>query len=276
MADRATWEERYPNPLRTLSYGGGVQSTALLVLAARGEVPVDVAIHANVGDDSEDPRTIAYLRDVIAPWADGKIDLRVRSKKGETLKEKLLRPELKGVPIPIRRSEGGPPAPRACTADFKIGVVRKEARAMGGAERGHLVHVGISTDEAQRAGRRTTDAKWERLEYPLLDLGLSRNDCINIVTDEGLPEPPPSACWFCPFHTPVVWSEMRYERPGLFEQAADLEQAINDRLATHGRDPVYLTRFGRPLRDAIGPGVQLPMFSSIDNDGACDSGHCFL
>lgn len=263
----------YPTPLRTLSYGGGVQSTALLVLAAGGDIDIDVAIHANVGDDSEDPLTIAYLRDHVIPWADGRVDLRVRSHHKRTLREQLLRGEIKGVHLPIRRSDGGPPGPRSCTADWKVGVVRKEAQSMGGEERGHLVHLGISTDEAHRAARKTTDVKWERLCYPLLDLGLSRNDCINVVVDEGLPEPPPSSCFFCPLHTTQAWSEMRRDRPEVFAAAADMERRINERLASHDRDPVYLSRFGRPLADALGPGVQLPMMLD-DADGGCDSGYC--
>jgi hypothetical protein len=41
--------------VRAISYGGGVQSTALLVLAARREIDFPLAIFANVGDDSEHP-----------------------------------------------------------------------------------------------------------------------------------------------------------------------------------------------------------------------------
>jgi hypothetical protein len=38
-----------------ISYGGGVQSTAMLVLAIRGQLgyQIDAALFANVGDDSE-------------------------------------------------------------------------------------------------------------------------------------------------------------------------------------------------------------------------------
>ena len=34
-----------------ISYGGGVQSTALIVLAATGRIHADAALFANVGDD---------------------------------------------------------------------------------------------------------------------------------------------------------------------------------------------------------------------------------
>ena len=41
--------------MRTFSFGGGVQSTAVLVLQAQNKLPepYDVFLFANVGDDSE-------------------------------------------------------------------------------------------------------------------------------------------------------------------------------------------------------------------------------
>jgi hypothetical protein len=38
---------------RVVSYGGGVQSNALLVLAAQGRIDYRTFLFANVGDDSE-------------------------------------------------------------------------------------------------------------------------------------------------------------------------------------------------------------------------------
>ncbi|MFJ6212306.1 hypothetical protein ACIQGZ_03095 [Streptomyces sp. NPDC092296] len=55
--------------MRAISYGGGVQSTALLVLAAKREIDYTTFLFANVGDDSERPATLAYIRDFAAPFA---------------------------------------------------------------------------------------------------------------------------------------------------------------------------------------------------------------
>jgi len=46
--------------LRAISYGGGVQSTALVVLAAQGVIDFPLALFANVGEDAE-PDTIRYV-----------------------------------------------------------------------------------------------------------------------------------------------------------------------------------------------------------------------
>ena len=47
--------------IKVFSFGGGVQSVAVLALAARGAVEYDAFVFANVAIDSESPHTIEYL-----------------------------------------------------------------------------------------------------------------------------------------------------------------------------------------------------------------------
>ncbi|MFE1787169.1 hypothetical protein ACFW7J_01990 [Streptomyces sp. NPDC059525] len=114
--------------MRVISYGGGVQSTALLVLAARRDISYATFLFANVGDDSEHPATLAYIRDVAAPFAASAglelHQLRRTRRDGttETLMERLNRPGIRSIPIPVRMANGAP-GRRSCTADFKIKVV---------------------------------------------------------------------------------------------------------------------------------------------------------
>lgn len=79
-------------------------------------------------------------------------------------------------------------------------------------------------------------------------------------------------------HRPQVWSEMRRDEPVLFRKSVELERLLNERRDTLGKDHVYLTRFGRPLDEAIGE-AQTPLF---EGDGltagefeTCDEGVCF-
>ncbi|MGW1662787.1 hypothetical protein [Streptomyces microflavus] len=58
-----------PTPIRSISYGGGVQSTALLVLAAQERIDFRTFLMANVGDDSEHPGTLRYLEEYARPFA---------------------------------------------------------------------------------------------------------------------------------------------------------------------------------------------------------------
>lgn len=309
--------------VRFISYGGGVQSTALGVLAARGQIDFDTLVMANVGDDSEDPRTLAYVRDTFIPYAKDHgltvhvLDRVKRDGTVETLWGRLMKEESRSLPIPVRMDNGAP-GTRACTADFKIKVTGKWAKQQGAhggrscdkhvvpavcarhqrdqAKRPCRLHpadgcadcapanlatvgIGISRDEMMRANSRRHEPH-ERIVYPLIGMGeetglsLSRQDCMNLIHDEGLPVPPKSSCFFCPFHRPQALVELRRERPDLFDRSVQLERTLNERRARLGKDPVWLTRFARPLDEAIAePENLLPMFDEVD--GQCDSGRCF-
>ena len=68
---------------------------------------------------------------------------------------------------------------------------------------------------------------------------------------------------------------MQRQEPELFAQACDLEALLIARRRQLGRDPVYLTRFGRPLAEAIpeAAGEQPALFDGPDFDN-CESGYC--
>lgn len=285
--------------LRSISYGGGVQSTALLVLAATGRIDFPLFVFANVGKDSERAATLRYVEEYAKPYAAehgvelAEVQRVKRDGTVETLHGRLVRPGSRSLPIPVRMSNGAP-GTRSCTADFKIKVVGKEMKRRGAtagrpcrAHRPELspgcpkcvqprvatIGIGISVDEIHRANNRITEPH-ERIVYPLLDLGLRRIDCERIIRIAGLPVPPKSSCYFCPFHRPETWHDMRREEPEEFEKACQLEDLLNERRDELGKDHVYLTRFNKPLREAIPDGVDLlPMFDEAD--GACDSGYCF-
>ncbi|MBB4701910.1 phosphoadenosine phosphosulfate reductase [Sphaerisporangium siamense] len=264
--------------VKVVSYGGGVQSTALLALAARREIDFRTFLFANVGDDSEHPATLAYVREIAIPYAARAglevQELRRRRRDGstETLMQRLNRPATRSIPIPVRMANGAP-GRRNCTTDFKIKVIGRWLREHGAtAEHPAAVAIGISLDEIHRANRRRREPH-ELIEYPLLDLGLRRSDCEHIITEVGLPVPPKSSCFFCPFRTVGAWRHQRKHEPELFALSVQLEEMINERRAALGRDSVYLTRYGRPLPQAI-RADDLGDSSIDEGDGSCDSGWC--
>lgn len=262
--------------IRSVSYGAGVQSTALLVLASQGEIDFDLFLFANVGDDSEHPATLRFYREHAVPFAAGHgiemMELHRTWKRGErkgrveTLRSRL---DAGRTAIPVRRTKDGPPMSRSCTADFKVAVLGDELRRRGAtAERPATVGLGISTDEIERATPGIDPrSPWQRRVYPLLDLGLRRTDCQQIIADAGLPVPPPSSCWFCPFHDAEEWRRLLDQEPALFAEAVAIERHLTD-TSSDGR-PVYLTRHGVPLDQAI-TSDQL----RLDGMDGCDSGFC--
>lgn len=264
--------------LRIVSYGGGVQSTALLVLAAQSVIDFPVFLFSNVGDDSEHPDTITYVRSVAMPYAaEHGIEMHelhrvMRGGTRRTLLQDLSR-DSRTINIPVRMANGAP-GRRACTADYKIKVVSKWLKAHGATEDDPaVVAIGFSTDEIERSTNRI-DIPTERVAYPLLDLGINRGECETIIRRAGLPVPPKSACWFCPFHRPSTWAEMRRDEPELFWRSVELERLLNRRRDMLGKDHVYFTRFGRPLDEAIAE-AQPSLFSDHGGVETCDSGSCF-
>lgn len=250
-----------------VSYGGGVQSTALLVLAAKGYIPHRTFLFSNVGDDSEHPETLSYVREVAFDYA-AKHGIRLEelhkeptrgrfAGQRETLYASLMHPDSRSIQIPVRMADTGSPGNRRCTTDFKHRVVGQWLQRHGATAATPVrVAIGISTDEWERASSRR-ETPHELPEYPLLTLewrgrrGLSRNDCEQAIRDAGLPVPRKSSCYFCPFHKPSEFADLARTAPVLFEKACHLEDTINGRRDTLGKDHVYLTRFGRPLRDVI-------------------------
>lgn len=308
--------------LRTVSYGGGVQSTALLVLAAQGKIDFRTFLFANVGNDSERSSTLRYVREVAAPYAEAHgIDLQELHRlptKGvariecwyggaaeplpadlrgdgtalcpscgrvvkvidgmfewhlqpETLWGRLTREGSRSLPIPVRMSNGAP-GQRSCTADFKIRVIGRWLQDHGATDAlPATVALGISADEIERAKPGIDpQATYQFRVYPLLDLGLRRSDCRRIISDAGLPVPDKSACFFCPFHDMETWRSMARDEPDEFEKACWLEEHLTGVRARLGKDPVFFTRFGIPLRQVAS--ADQAVFD-LGMDG-CDSGWC--
>ncbi len=263
--------------IKVFSYGGGVQSTAALALAATGRIDYKTFLFCNVGEDSENPATLTYIETVAKPYAKEHgieiIELqRVWHGEPDTLYQSVMRPD-RNIGIPARLSNGAP-GNRACTSDFKIKVVCRWLRTHGAsAKNPAYVGMGISLDEFQRM-RTDSGIAYEKLEYPLIDLRLTRQDCIQIIQKAGLPVPPKSSCWFCPYHKLREWQLLRQNNPELFWKAASLEEWINQkREVVMGKDKVWLTRKLIPLARATTEFVQGDMF---DDEDACESGYCMV
>lgn len=259
------------------SCGGGVQSTACLVLAAQGKIPYGTFVFANVGDKAESPETIKYIAQVLKPYATlhgiAWVELQRRRRDGTPvdLFDDLHRP-IRSINIPVRMSNGAP-GNRNCTVEFKIKPIAKWIKRNAP---GCILGKGISTDEPHRATP-SRESDGYTSAYPLIELGISRNDCLRIVREAGLPQPPKSSCWFCPYKTTDQWITMRRQKPELFAATAELERMLNQKRATIGKDAVYISGLGArkalPIDQAI-PN-QLGLFPEwIDEQDGCESGYC--
>lgn len=261
--------------IRAISYGGGVQSTALLVLQAQRRIDFPLFIFANVGNQAENPETLTYLRNVAMPYAKANgIELVERSwvtRKGETrdLYEDLLRQD-RSVHIPVRLQSGAF-GNRLCTIRYKIEVVGRELKKRGATEADPaVVGIGISTDEISRAQVGVPKKQpWTTKVNPLLDLGYSRRECMRIVADAGLQVPPKSSCSFCPFQGVSQWRHQRDTNPDLFKRNCELDELLSLRHKELRGDRAGLLHATLPLAQVVESGDDQLSF-----EGVCDIGSC--
>ena len=274
-------------PIHAFSFGGGVQSTAALVLAAQGRLPAtddsnrwDVFLFANVGEKAEHPETLRYVEEYAKPYAAKHgIELReLRKQLRDGTTDDLyatLRGSEKSIGIPVRM-ESGAPASRTCTVSWKIRPIAKELRRMGARDedgKRAIMGIGISLDEIQRAkhwGVVDPQLPHQVKEYPLLRLEMRREDALREIADAGLPQPPRSACWFCPFHSLDEWRRLRRDHPDLFAYAEQMERRIQERQRQLGRGSLWMTRHARPLGEVVSDQLVLDL-----EESPCDSGRCF-
>jgi hypothetical protein len=250
-----------------------VQSTALLVLAVQGRIDFPLFLFANVGDNAENPATLAYITEHAVPYALAHgielVELRWVDRTGRTrdLYDDLLRQE-NSLTIPLRDTGGF--GPRKCTGRYKIDVVARELRDRGAQpDDPAVIAMGISTDEYQRA-RVGVDRQhpWTTRVNPLLDLGLSRTDCRRVIAEAGLPVPAKSSCWFCPFQGPEQWRSRRRNEPGLWGRAVELDRVMSERHTRLRTGPAGLASPTLPLDQAVDDQLVL------DGMDGCDSGWC--
>ncbi len=143
---------------------------------------------------------------------------------------------------------------RQCTTEFKIVPIRRKVRELAGLTRKRsptypVVEqwIGISTDEIIRA-KPSFDA-WQVKRFPLIEMRMSRADCLAWPKRHDYPLPPKSACIGCPFHDDARWRQLRDHDPDAWSEAVDVDRAIRSGLRGI-RGEVFLHRSAVPLDEA--------------------------
>lgn len=280
-----TLELHPPDGLVVVSYGGGVNSVALLVaLRQAGVVPRAITM-ADPG--SERRRTIWYRDTVLPPvlerWGFPPITVvdrvtegqhRKRAWRLETLEQECLRTKtLPSVAYGWKK----------CSAKYKAEpqwwwLERQPwARAEWDADRRLVRCIGYDADEEQRvrpqmmnSSERARFVPW----YPLVDAGITREGCERLIADAGLPSPGKSACTYCPNNTLDEWKQLRRDEPEAFARAVAMSRLAEPgltapdvvglmRCAPHGRRQLHVW-----AEDAYPR--QLDLFEERDNPMPCE------
>ncbi len=239
--------------LTIISLGAGVQSSAMALMAAKGELPTpNYCIFADTGFESKSCYLYLDLLEKILPFPI------IRVSAGN------IKDDLKNY---INESKRMPNAPfftkekatgkkgmlrRQCTDGYKIQPIRQKIRQLSGVKKGkHFPKdkyveqwIGISTDEIQRM--KPARDKYILNRHPLIEMKMSRQDCINWMKKNEFPLPEKSACIFCPYHNDNFWYEMKKNNRSEFNEAVEIDKFIrkgNDKLTSE----LYLHRSLKPL-----------------------------
>jgi len=234
-----------------VSYGGGIQSTALVVLAMRECWAIDEIVHVDLVD-AESPRTREYV-DYFRRWLRDGYGRDITVIERNMYWDMLDNPAF--TPVPWRGRRERFMLQRQCTRQYKVAPLTRYLYDRYPGERVGLM-LGISVDEYHRM-RDSSAARIEHV-YPLVDRRLTRWQCRDIIERAGLVVPSKSSCWFCPYRSIRSQWALVQHYPRLREMAQALEDRINAERRSRGKDEIAVLRVDM----------------SAEQDDFCEAGFC--
>lgn len=207
-----------------VNFGGGVNSTALLLMLRDRRLRPDWCVFSDTG--SERPETYQnvervekWCRSVGFPFA---VTRWIRKDGSfESVHDNALRTSY--LPSKAYGYSG-------CTYKWKIQPLQRWRR-----DNGHsptTVAIGYDAGETRRLAkarkalcedteRDSDEAVW----YPLVGFGVDRKACLDRLEAQGIGWPAvKSACFCCPSMKPDEWDALAEEHPALFAQAVEIER----------------------------------------------------
>jgi len=211
--------------LTGLSLGAGVQSSTILLMACKGELPKpDFAMFADTGWESQATyKHLEWLKQEAQ-----KAGIPIFQVSLGNIKDDMLNGDFVRLPFYCRNQKGQVAmGRRRCTEYYKLRPIRQELRKLLGIKPKHRapkgavdLWVGISIDEASRAN--ISRDKFVDNSFPLLGIKpMSRIQCQLWLEQnyDGLVIPK-SSCIGCPFHSNRAWQHEK-------QCTLDWQSAIN-------------------------------------------------
>jgi len=209
--------------LTIASYGGGTNSTAMLIECAKRGVKVDLILFADTG--GEKPHTYNYVK-IFSDWLvtngmPGIISVR-KAGNMETLEEECLRKHcLPSVAYGFK----------TCSAKYKRSPIEKylnnypPAKTLWG-DGGKVIRlIGFDADESHRSEAKIPEDQAKKYinHYPLIDWDMGRDECIETIERSGMCLPGKSSCYFCPNSKKSEVRQLASVYPDLMERAIAME-----------------------------------------------------
>jgi len=210
-----------------VSYGGGTNSTAMLIGIVERAEPVDLILFADTG--GERPGTYAYV-ELFSAWLQERgypaiVTVRTVNRDGEVI-------DLESECVDNGRLPSLAYGFKKCSQKFKIRPQDKFVRSWPPAVEAWasglkvVKLIGFDADEPGRAARQEAmeSDKWE-WRHPLLAWNWGREECVEAIESAGLPQPGKSSCFFCPAMRPREILQLKACHPDLLDRAIAIEEA---------------------------------------------------
>lgn len=223
--------------MKVLSYGGGLDSFAMLLDAInRGEKP-DVVAFVDVSDPKhldpgEWPSTYRHIAEIVMPLCERE---GIEFVTIDTTRFPVRDARSLFMWLAVRKQIPVAGPARLCTVIAK--VERFEAWAAQTFP-GECIEVwiGFEAGEEARAAKDPNAGKPSSTRsnrFPPMEGGFCRCRCEALVRSMGFPVPRKSACTFCPYGTKGDWQTLAREQPDTFWAISQLE--INKPLTKKGK-----------------------------------------
>lgn len=249
-------------PLEVLSFGGGVQSFAILLLIKEGKLPIpDIIIHSDTG--SEMPHTHEIVKIGFEISKEMNIPFHIVS----SYRGKLHEDYMKTGTLPVVGI-------RSCTTNFKIFPQRRFIREIVGNKNGKVLAncwLGITTDESKREVK--SNLQWIQNKFPLLEINYTRKDCIELNSKYNY-SVKKSGCFCCPYAGKNHFVKLYQDHPELFKIVKEMESKYHKTWKT--KNEGILPRVSDISTLQIPSLVTFGAEILSNDESSCDSGGCFL
>lgn len=204
------------------SFGGGVNSSAMLIGMVERQEKCDLILFADTG--GEKPHTYEHVLE-FSKWLKfvGMPEITIVRSPNETLEQSCLK--LKVLPsVAYGFKTCSQRFKREPQEKFLRGYLRTHGQTNGGTDssNGEVGEttwlLGFDADEPQRA----RDIAGNR--YPLIEWGWGRSECVEAIQRAGQKVPDKSACFFCPSSKKHEIMELRRIYPDLAKRAVAMEK----------------------------------------------------
>jgi len=196
------------------NYGGGTNSTAMLIECAKRGEQIDEILFADTG--GEKPHTYEYLK-TFSAWLEtnGMPAIQVVKNEKAWAKGGLEQFCLDHKSLPSIAYGF-----KSCSLKYKSRPIEEYLKGKY-PDREWQNLMGIDAGETHRARYGEDDKKNTR--YPLIEWDLDRDACVEIIKAEGLCLPGKSACFFCPSMRANDVKQLAVTYPDLMERALEME-----------------------------------------------------